>query len=70
MASQKKLVPGAGKMSNPRVPANASNPPDQRGPSDKDGNAEQARKPAGGSSAASENRKKPRAQRTAPRRAW
>lgn len=69
---KKKLAPEAGKLTNPRVPPGETNPPsaggdyrlDQRHPDDKDGNAEQAKKPRTGSAVVSRSRKKGRASAT------
>jgi hypothetical protein len=74
MAS-KKLVPEAGKLTNPRVrPAEVNQPlvddtyrVDPRHPADRDGTDQQARKPPPGSAASARARK---TARRAPRRAW
>lgn len=71
----KKLVPEAGKLNNPRVPpgdvnreaADDAYQVDPRHPADRDGNAQQERKPPPGSAASSRARK---TARRAPRRAW
>ena len=78
MAS-KKLTPHADKLTNPRVPPGETNPPhagsdyqlDQRNAGDRDGNAEQAKKPRAGSDVVPQRRKKARPDaRRATRRAW
>jgi hypothetical protein len=75
MASRK-LAPEAGKINNPRVPADAVNRPvadeayqlDPRNVADQDGNLGQARKPRADSSASPRPRKKMRVTARRPAR--